>query len=73
MADVPNMMAHPSADWSSGPVLTGAMRWYRRNPKSKPVLQQEWMLIWGNELGEDNVKEWHDVPTEDCVATEVKG
>lgn len=56
----------PQAEWQTRAKPTGRLRWLRspRNQIDPDVLQQEWEVRWGNNMGESIRLEWYDVPVE---------
>jgi hypothetical protein len=54
----------PQADWRKDGFATGRMRFLVPPVTSSavPVLQQEWAVHWGNNMGEQVTKEWFTIP-----------
>ena len=54
----------PQADWRGREYATGNMRFaVEPGTNTKPsILQQEWAVEWGNNMGEMLTTQWVDVP-----------
>jgi hypothetical protein len=53
----------PQAHGRNQEYFTGNMRWVYGSDDNDPVLQQEWAVEWGNELGNARTCGWFDVPS----------
>jgi hypothetical protein len=61
MSDI-ERIATPQAHWRGREFFTGEMRWAYGDTDVDPVLQQEWAVEWGNQLGTAVTRQWFDVP-----------